>query len=72
LAVLASLREGIELSSFAAGLEEFGIGQRIRPVLRSSDFGFPTLVAFLTAAIASAWPAYRATRFRPAEAVRHV
>ena len=66
------LRDGIELSSFAAGLEEFGIGQRIRPVLRSSDFGFPTLVAFLTAAIASAWPAYRATRFRPAEAVRHV
>jgi putative ABC transport system permease protein len=72
LAVLAWLRDGIDLSSLAAGLEAFGVGQRIRPVLRVSDFTVPTGVAFLTAAVASAWPAYRATRFRPAEAVRHI
>jgi len=72
LAVLAALRDGIDLSSFAAGLESFGVGQRIKPVLRYSDFVVPTVVAFLTAAVASGWPAYRATRFRPAEAVRHV
>ncbi len=72
LAVLAGLQEGIDLSSFSAGLESFGVGQRIKPVLRTEDFVVPTVVAFLTAGVASGWPAYRATQFRPAEAVRHV
>jgi putative ABC transport system permease protein len=72
LAVLAVFRDGIALSSLAAGLEAFGVGQQIKPVLRSNDFLVPTVVAILTAVVASGWPAYRATQFRPAEAVRHV
>jgi ABC-type lipoprotein release transport system permease subunit len=53
LTVLAWLREGIDIDSFAAGFEAFGVGQRIRPVLRTSDFVVPTVVAFLTAAATS-------------------
>ena len=72
LAILGALRDGIDLQAFTAGLESLGVGQRIKPVLRLSDFVFPTAVALITATVASAWPAYRATKFRPAEAVRHV
>jgi ABC-type lipoprotein release transport system permease subunit len=43
----------------------------IVPVLRIEDFTVPTVVAILTALLASAWPASRAVRLKPAEAVRH-
>ena len=71
VAAVFSLSDGLDLSSFADGLEYFGVGSRIYPVLRSEDFSMPIGVAFFTAAIASAWPAWRAVRLRPAEAVRH-
>jgi ABC-type lipoprotein release transport system permease subunit len=70
LAAVALLQDGIDLSRFAEGLTAYGIGTRIVPVLRSSDFAVPTLVALLTAVLAAAWPAWRAASFRPAEAVR--
>jgi ABC-type lipoprotein release transport system permease subunit len=47
------------------------MGTQIVPVLGREDFTIPTLVALLTALLASAWPAIRAVRLRPAEAVRH-
>jgi putative ABC transport system permease protein len=65
-----ALRDGIYLGYFAAGLHAYGIGDRIVPVLRPSDFTAPLAVAALTAALASAWPAWRAARLRPADAVR--
>jgi ABC-type lipoprotein release transport system permease subunit len=71
IAVVLAFRDGIDLSRVSAGLEAFGVGQRIVPVLRTDDFLIPTLVATATAAAASAWPVYRVTRLRPAEAVRH-
>ncbi|MGH0031312.1 MAG: ABC transporter permease [Myxococcota bacterium] len=64
------LRDGIDLSMMAQGLEYLGVGTRIVPVLRTSDFTVPLAVASLTALVASAWPAWRAVRLRPAEAVR--
>jgi ABC-type lipoprotein release transport system permease subunit len=39
-------------------------------VLRSGDFARPVVVALITALAASAWPAWRAVRLKPAEAVR--
>jgi ABC-type lipoprotein release transport system permease subunit len=65
------LEDGIDLSGFAGNLDAFGIGPRIVPVLRRADFSAPLGVAIVTALIASAWPAWRAVRLRPAEAVRH-
>jgi ABC-type lipoprotein release transport system permease subunit len=71
LAGAAWFAEGIDLSAFAEGLNAFGVDARIRPVLRISDFTGPTGVALLTALAASAWPAWRAVRLVPADAVRH-
>lgn len=70
IAAVWALRDGIDLQVFAQGLEYFGVGSRIVPVLRTSDFTEPLLVAVITAAAASAWPAWRAARLRPADAVR--
>ena len=67
-----ALADGIDLGGFADGLEAYGIGTRIVPVLRVSDFTSPIGVALVTALLASAWPAWRAVRMRPAEAVRGI
>jgi ABC-type lipoprotein release transport system permease subunit len=71
LATVAALQDGIDLSYFSEGLTAYGVGSRIVPVLRVEDFTMPGAVALVTAAVASAWPALRAVRLRPAEAVRH-
>jgi ABC-type lipoprotein release transport system permease subunit len=71
LVTVAALQDGIDLSYFSEGLTAYGIGSRIVPVLRVEDFTMPGVVALVTAAVASAWPALRAVRLRPAEAVRH-
>jgi ABC-type lipoprotein release transport system permease subunit len=65
-----AMGDGVDLSAFADGLRFVGVGSRIQPVLRSQDFTGPTLVALVTAVVASAWPAWRAARLKPAEAVR--
>jgi ABC-type lipoprotein release transport system permease subunit len=66
------LGDGIDLSRWAEGLTAYGIGTKIVPVIRSKDLIIPTLVAVGTAVFASLWPALRAVRIRPADAVRHV
>lgn len=66
------LRDGIDLSRWAEGLTAYGIGTEIVPVLRGKDLIMPTLVAVATAFFASLWPALRAVRIRPADAVRHI
>ena len=68
---LVLLSGGIDLSAFSEGLGAFGMGTRIVPVLGVQDLAIPTVVALITALLASAWPALRAVRLRPAEAVRH-
>jgi putative ABC transport system permease protein len=72
IASVWALHDGIDLSAFAAGLTAYGIGTRIVPLLRSEDFVAPAVVALVTALLASAWPAWRAVRMRPAEAVRQL
>ncbi len=71
LLTLFLLGDGINLSAFSEGLSAFEVGNQIVPVLTQENFTIPTGVALLTALLASAWPAVRAVRLRPAEAVRH-
>lgn len=72
VASVAALHDGIDLSRWAEGLTAYGIGTRIVPVIRAQDITVPIAAAVITAVVASLWPAYRATRFRPAEAVRYI
>jgi ABC-type lipoprotein release transport system permease subunit len=66
------LRDGIDLSRWAQGLNALGVGTTIVPVVRTGDLVAPTLVATATGILAGLWPAVRASRGRPADALRHV
>ncbi len=64
--------DGLDLSAWADGLTAYGIPPKLVPILRAEDLQTPVLIAILTAILASLWPALRASRIRPAEAIRHV
>jgi putative ABC transport system permease protein len=66
------LRDGIDLSMYADGLEALGVGSRIVPVIRLNDLAAPVVMALVASLIASTWPAVRAASLRPGEALRHV
>jgi ABC-type lipoprotein release transport system permease subunit len=65
------LRDGIDLSDYAQGLNAVGISTNLAPVLRARDLVVPFIVGFFTALVSSWWPARRAVASRPAEALRH-
>ncbi|MCG8588523.1 MAG: ABC transporter permease [Proteobacteria bacterium] len=67
-----SLRAGIDLSAFAEGLNAYGIGTRLVPVLRPSDVWIPLVVGAVASFLASLWPAWRAARLDPADALRRL
>jgi ABC-type lipoprotein release transport system permease subunit len=69
---IAALRDGIDLSLWSEGLRAFGVPTRLVPVARAGDVWAPLWVAAVTALVASLWPALRAVRTRPAEALRRV
>ncbi len=66
------LRDGIDLSRWGEGLNSMGVPSTIVPVVRTKDLVAPTVVAAVTGILAGLWPAVRASRARPAEALRHV
>jgi len=70
-ATLLALHGGIDLSRFAAGLEMFQSGEVIRP-----GFDLPAMAGFSLAiwglgVLVALWPARRAARLAPVEAMRH-
>jgi len=55
-----------------AGAGVLSVGPRVYPRLESGDWLSPFALAVVTAALAAIWPAVKAARLRPAEAVRHI
>ena len=65
-------RTGIDLSAFAAGAEYAGIAKIIYPALNLRDLVIANLMVFLLGMLISLYPAIRAARFTPVEAMKHV
>ncbi len=65
-------RNGIDLSSVAAGLESLGIGAIIYPYLPVHFYFTITFMTIIVALISSIIPARRALKLNPAESVRAV
>ena len=65
-------RTGIDLSAFAAGAEYAGIAKVLYPALNFRDVGIANLMVFLLGMLISLYPAVRAARFTPVEAMMHV
>jgi ABC-type lipoprotein release transport system permease subunit len=68
---VAALGDGIDISRFADSMDAYGMGTLLTPVVRAQDFAIPILVGSVTAVLAGLWPAYRASRANPANALRH-
>jgi len=71
LTVWITHRSGIDFTRVGADtLSEFGFDAIIYPRLDPSFFGYLALLVLLTATLASIYPAYKALKLNPAEAVR--
>lgn len=63
---------GVDLAAFSEGLREYGIGAVMYPRIGLDDLWSPVGLASATALIAALWPAFRAMRLKPAQAVRQI
>ena len=66
------LREGIDLSSYADGMEMFGYSTTLYPEMTMGDVVTANLVVLSLGIIASLSPAIRASRYQPVEALTKV
>lgn len=68
-ASVASLRGGIDLSAFSEGLEMVGMSPVIYPALAAGDITAANVIVVVLGVLASLYPAWRASRYVPVEAI---
>lgn len=71
LSVVMLSRTGIDLSAFAAGMEFVGMSRLIFPVLLVKDVFMANATILLLGLLVSLYPAVKAARFRPVQAMAH-
>lgn len=71
LSVLVLSRSGIDLSALAAGAEFFGMTRVIYPAVSGKDVAMANLMVFILGLLVSVYPAAKAARFTPVEALAH-
>jgi len=71
LSVLALSGSGIDLSAFAAGTEYFGMTRVIYPAVSGKDMAAANVMVFFLGLVVSAYPALKAARCTPVEALAH-
>lgn len=69
LLIYATNRSGIDLSMFSEGLEAYGVGSIIYPQLEPRFYGTLGMMVIVAALISALYPAFRALRLNPAEAI---
>jgi len=67
-----SLRDGLDLSAFAQGFEMMGVSPIIYPALRAGDVAAANVLVTVLGLGASLYPAWRAARHVPVEAITRV
>jgi ABC-type lipoprotein release transport system permease subunit len=65
-------RVGIDLSRWSKALEEFGMSDTVRPNLNTETFLTIVVAVVITAILASIYPALKAIRLKPVEALRKI
>jgi len=67
---LATMKTGINLSFYAEGLEDMGYSSHVFPVIEFEMVSVIVILVFITGLIASIYPARKALKYKPAEAIR--
>ena len=70
--VAALAVHGIDLSAMAAGMELFGLSRVVYPVLSRGDLVLANAVVLALGLVVSIYPALKAARFTPVEAMRRI
>lgn len=65
-------KKGIDLSMFSEGLSDYGYASVIYPQLDASYYFKIYLMTFIAALLASLFPAFKALRLKPVEAIRKI
>lgn len=69
--IYAWLYDGIDLSAFAEGVEMMGMSSQMKPAIVAHDVLVVVAVSITLAVVASFYPARRAVRMNPLDALRH-
>ncbi len=72
IASILPLREGIDLSGVARGMEMFGAGSTLYPVLDLHDLATANTVVIVLGLVTSLLPAWHASRYSPVEAITKI
>ena len=64
--------KGVDLSNYSEGLEAFGYSSFLFPYIEDNVYGIVTIAVFITAVIASLYPAYKAIKLKPVEAIHSI
>jgi ABC-type lipoprotein release transport system permease subunit len=72
LGTIAWLKDGIDVSAVAKGLEMMGAASVMYPVLQWSDLVLANVVVIVLGIITSLLPAWRASQYRPVEALGRI
>jgi ABC-type lipoprotein release transport system permease subunit len=63
---------GINLASVSAGLSSYGIPSMLYPFIKPAMYGTLSLMMIFTSIVAAMYPAIKAIRLRPVEAIRTI
>jgi ABC-type lipoprotein release transport system permease subunit len=63
-------KTGIHFSGWGEGIEAIGFAARVYPVVTPDFYVFTTIMVIVTAIISSIWPARKALKLNPVEALR--
>ena len=72
LSITALARTGIDLSFAAQGMEFVGMSRIIYPIIEIKDIMSANMIVFILGLVVSLYPAVKAARFTPVEALAHV
>ncbi len=64
--------QGIDLSAYSEGLREFGYSSILYPYIENSTYAYVTTGVIITALLGALYPAYKAIKLNPTEALHTV
>lgn len=71
MAISITSKTGIDLSQYAQGFEALGYSAKVYPQITAGFFGIVTVLIIITGILSSVYPALKALKLNPVEAIRN-